>query len=128
MRKISCSLIIALSTLALLSSCRHSQDKPKNNIHLTSLPSAQTGINFHNTINENDSVNLVENEYSYMGSGVSISDFNNDNLPDVFFGANPVALYFFNPMQANGCSGHPNVEDHAILANELVPFFRKLLP
>ena len=38
-----------------------------------------------------------------------------------------VALYFFNPMQAHGCGGHPNVEDHAILANELIPFFQKLL-
>ncbi len=38
-----------------------------------------------------------------------------------------VALYFFNPMQARGCGGHPNVEDHAILANELIPFFQKLL-
>ncbi len=39
----------------------------------------------------------------------------------------PVALYFFKPMQARGCSGHPNVEDHAILAQELVPFFIKLI-
>ncbi|MEO6497634.1 MAG: hypothetical protein ABIN95_01410, partial [Mucilaginibacter sp.] len=39
----------------------------------------------------------------------------------------PVALYFFNPMKAGGCSGHPSVEDHAILANELRPFFKKLL-
>ncbi len=41
--------------------------------------------------------------------------------------AKPVALYFFRPMQARGCSGHPNVEDHAILAQELQPFFRKLV-
>lgn len=39
----------------------------------------------------------------------------------------PVALYFFQPMQARGCSGHPNVEDHAILAKELEPFFRPLV-
>ena len=39
----------------------------------------------------------------------------------------PVAVYFFQPMQARGCSGHPNVEDHAILAKELTPFFQKLL-
>ncbi|MHA6248390.1 SGNH/GDSL hydrolase family protein [Pontibacter sp. CAU 1760] len=39
----------------------------------------------------------------------------------------PVALHFFEPMQARGCSGHPNVEDHAILAQELVPFFSELL-
>lgn len=38
-----------------------------------------------------------------------------------------VALYFFQPMTAHGCDGHPSVEDHAILANELVPFFQKLL-
>ncbi|MEP7142657.1 MAG: GDSL-type esterase/lipase family protein [Ferruginibacter sp.] len=38
-----------------------------------------------------------------------------------------IALYFFQPMQAHGCSGHPNVEDHAILAKELIPFFKKLL-
>ncbi|GEO08548.1 SGNH/GDSL hydrolase family protein [Segetibacter aerophilus] len=38
-----------------------------------------------------------------------------------------VATYFFQPMQPHGCSGHPSVEDHAILAKELVPFFKKLL-
>jgi lysophospholipase L1-like esterase len=38
-----------------------------------------------------------------------------------------VALYFFEPMQARGCDGHPNVEDHGILARELTPFFKKLL-
>lgn len=41
--------------------------------------------------------------------------------------AKPVAVYFFRPMQARGCSGHPNVADHAILARELTPFFQQLL-
>lgn len=39
----------------------------------------------------------------------------------------PVALFFFQPMQARGCTGHPNVADHALLAQELGPFFKKLL-
>ena len=39
----------------------------------------------------------------------------------------PVALFLFEPMQARGCSGHPNVEDHAIIASQLVPFFENLL-
>ena len=39
----------------------------------------------------------------------------------------PVALFFFQPMQALGCTGHPSIEDHAILAKQLEPFFRKLL-
>lgn len=38
-----------------------------------------------------------------------------------------VAVHFFKPMQARGCTGHPNVEDHALLAAELVPFFKGLL-
>jgi hypothetical protein len=41
--------------------------------------------------------------------------------------AKPVELFFFKPMQARGCLSHPSVEDHAILAGELVPFFKKLL-
>ncbi len=38
-----------------------------------------------------------------------------------------VQLFFFQPMQAHGCAGHPSVEEHAVLANELFPFFKKLL-
>ena len=39
----------------------------------------------------------------------------------------PVALFFFKPMIARGCGGHPSVEDHEILAKELAPFFKKLI-
>ena len=39
----------------------------------------------------------------------------------------PVALYFFAPMQARGCTGHPSVEDHDKLAKQLEPFFKSLL-
>lgn len=39
----------------------------------------------------------------------------------------PVATYFFRPMQARGCNGHPNVEDHGIMAGEVTPFFKSLL-
>jgi GDSL-like Lipase/Acylhydrolase family/Carbohydrate esterase 2 N-terminal len=38
-----------------------------------------------------------------------------------------VFLFFFQPMQARGCGGHPNIEDHEILAKELEPFFRNLI-
>ncbi|MBS1747248.1 MAG: GDSL family lipase [Bacteroidetes bacterium] len=39
----------------------------------------------------------------------------------------PVALFFFKPMQPHGCNFHPSIEDHAVLAEELYPFFKKLL-
>jgi hypothetical protein len=49
------------------------------------------------------------------------------SIDAVYPDSKPVAVFFFEPMQARGCTGHPNVEDHAILAKQLEPFFRKLL-
>ncbi|NTS40329.1 GDSL family lipase [Flavisolibacter sp. BT320] len=40
----------------------------------------------------------------------------------------PLALFFFEPMQASGCTGHPSVAEHGRMAESLLPFFRKLLP
>jgi lysophospholipase L1-like esterase len=42
--------------------------------------------------------------------------------------AKPVALHFFTSLQANGCLGHPSVEDHAVMATALEPFYKALLP
>jgi len=39
----------------------------------------------------------------------------------------PVKLFFFKSMQARGCSGHPNVEDHGLMANQLLPFFKEMI-
>jgi lysophospholipase L1-like esterase len=39
----------------------------------------------------------------------------------------PVQTFFFSPMEPHGCGGHPSVADHLIMAQELEPFFRKLL-
>lgn len=39
----------------------------------------------------------------------------------------PVETFFFAPMEAHGCGGHPSVADHLIMAQQLNPFFKKLL-
>jgi hypothetical protein len=39
-----------------------------------------------------------------------------------------VAVFVFRPMTPRGCGYHPSVEDHAILAEELAPFIKRLIP
>src|SRR5674476_935213 len=68
-----------------------SSPKKKDGLHFTILPSSETGIDFKNTITEDDSTNMFVNEYTYMGGGVGVGDFNNDGLPDVFFAGNQVS-------------------------------------
>jgi enediyne biosynthesis protein E4 len=63
----------------------------KKGMYFTSLPSSLTGIDFSNTITEDDSLNMFVNEYTYMGGGVGIGDFNRDGLPDIFFAGNQVS-------------------------------------
>ncbi|HEV8284271.1 MAG TPA: VCBS repeat-containing protein [Chitinophagaceae bacterium] len=65
--------------------------KKKEGLYLNILPSSKTGIDFENTIVEDDSTNMFVNEYTYMGGGVGIGDFNNDGLQDVFFSGNQVS-------------------------------------
>jgi enediyne biosynthesis protein E4 len=80
--------------LVLLVSCTPEKTKQKVDSHspqFLSLPSSQTSVTFNNVITENDSVNLIANEYSYIGAGVGIGDFNNDNLPDIYFTGNQVS-------------------------------------
>ena len=49
------------------------------------MPSQQTNIHFNNTINENESLNVLSYEYFYNGGGVAVGDINNDGLEDLFF-------------------------------------------
>jgi hypothetical protein len=39
----------------------------------------------------------------------------------------PVQTFFFKAMDAHGCAGHPDVQDHLLMAQQLKPFFQKLL-
>jgi hypothetical protein len=53
------------------------------------------GIDFENTITTNDSLNAISFEYIYNGSGVGVGDFNDDGLPDLFFGGNQVSCKLY---------------------------------
>ncbi len=55
------------------------------------LPSSQTGVNFKNTIFEDDTTNILNQANIYNGGGVGIGDFNNDGLQDIYFAGNMVS-------------------------------------
>ncbi|MEO1262768.1 MAG: VCBS repeat-containing protein [Bacteroidota bacterium] len=77
----------------LLMSC---QMENKERTLFEKLPSEKTNVFFNNEIIENDTHNILNFTNLYTGSGVGIGDFNNDTLPDIFFGGNMVSsrLYF----------------------------------
>ncbi len=75
----------------ILGQCTSADDKAAEDSLFTPLSSAQSGIDFINTIRENDSLNIVLYEYLYNGGGVAVGDVNNDDQPDLFFTGNQVS-------------------------------------
>ena len=51
----------------------------------------ESGLDFTNTIVENDSVNVFKFMNIYTGAGVAVGDINNDGLLDVYFSGNMVS-------------------------------------
>lgn len=78
-----------VALLGILSSC------DKNDPLFELKSPSETGIEFSNQIVESDSFNILTDEYIFNGGGVSVGDFNQDGLPDLFFTGNqvPNALY-----------------------------------
>ncbi len=80
----------------------------------TLLNPSYTSIGFSNRIFENDSVNIIDNEYVYNGGGVAVGDFNNDGLQDVYLTGNMVSnrlylnkgnMHFSDVTSASGATG-----------------------
>ncbi len=78
-------IVFLLIFSTLMSSCG------RENKLFTLVTSDHTSITFSNRIFENDSVNIIDNEYVYNGGGVAIGDFNNDGLQDLYFTGNMVS-------------------------------------
>ncbi len=81
--------------IAFIFSCtkKHKDTSTEKIFRLLSI--GDTGIDFINTLTENDSLNYFTYGYIYMGGGVSAGDINNDGLIDLYFTGNmlPNKLY-----------------------------------
>lgn len=62
---------------------------------LEEVDPATSGLQFSNTIVENQDLNVLNYEYIYNGGGVGIGDFNNDSLPDIYFTGNRTSNKLF---------------------------------
>ncbi len=76
--------------LLILAGCTQKEELIDEKIFVT-LVHSETGIDFNNTLTENDSLNYFTYSYLYMGGGVSVGDINNDGLKDIYFTGNQVS-------------------------------------
>jgi enediyne biosynthesis protein E4 len=79
------NLIFLILVLVIFTHC-----KPKSPTLFQTLSPSETGINFINTVAENDTINVLDYMNIYTGAGVAAGDVNNDGLVDLFFSGNQV--------------------------------------
>ncbi len=77
------SCVLAMLSLLLIISCKQ-QQKVKPLFELVE----NSGIEFLNKVQDNDTINILNYRNFYNGGGVATGDINNDGLADVFFTAN----------------------------------------
>jgi hypothetical protein len=82
MNRLSCLNQLKIAVILFLgftTSCKKEQPL------MQEINSSVSGIHFANTINENDTINQLDNGNIFNGGGVGIGDFNNDGLQDIYF-------------------------------------------
>ena len=82
-------VILLIAILGACFSC--TPEKTGESPIFSKLSSRKTNITFQNTLTETDTFNYFLYSYMYMGGGVSVGDFNNDGLTDIYFTGNMVS-------------------------------------
>jgi hypothetical protein len=81
---------ILLGFVLIFMACSEKNIQPSSKL-FTNVSYELTGVDFINTLTENDSLNYFTYSYLYMGGGISVGDINNDGLKDLFFTGNQVS-------------------------------------
>jgi enediyne biosynthesis protein E4 len=84
-----CPVVLVIASLYACFSC--TPEKTGEGPIFRKLSSRKTNITFQNTLTETDTLNYFLYSYMYMGGGVSVGDFNNDGLTDIYFTGNMVS-------------------------------------
>lgn len=79
-------LIISLGLLFGLVACQSAADETL----FTAVSPQRSGLDFANTVQESEELNVLTYQYLYNGGGVAIGDVNNDGRPDIYFSGNMV--------------------------------------
>ena len=83
------SRLLLFSFLILLFSCKKEISEPSDkSAAFTLLDNKEIGVNFENTVTDQENFNVLTYRNYYNGGGVAIGDVNNDGLKDIYFTAN----------------------------------------
>jgi enediyne biosynthesis protein E4 len=69
----------------VLASCKDSKTVFGNSDMLFATLGTETGIDFQNTVENTDEMNIFNYRNFYNGAGVAVGDINNDGLADIYF-------------------------------------------
>ncbi len=83
--KVACMAILTISCTS-----KEETDSKETEPLFTLLPSAETGLNFVNKVENQKNFNIFKYRNFYNGGGVAIGDINNDGLPDIYLTGNMV--------------------------------------
>jgi hypothetical protein len=83
-------VVLLLIIFCILFSCKPEKTNHEGPV-FQKLSSRKTNVTFQNMLTETDTFNYFLYSYMYMGGGVSVGDFNNDGLTDIYFTGNMVS-------------------------------------